>query len=77
MDEKVRDYIVHPRLCDAPSGSHTGWQWKNLIQFGASPRATINLALAARACALLQGREYVTPEDVKCSVRTCCGIGFC
>ena len=38
---------------------------KHFIQFGGSPRATIFLTLAARAWALLQGREYVTPEDVK------------
>jgi MoxR-like ATPase len=38
---------------------------KHFIQFGASPRATIYLTLAARAWALLQGRGYVTPEDVK------------
>jgi MoxR-like ATPase len=35
------------------------------IQNGASPRATINLAIAARASAFLQGRGYVTPQDVK------------
>ena len=38
---------------------------KHFIQFGASPRATIYLTLAAKAWALLQGRGYVTPEDVK------------
>jgi MoxR-like ATPase len=38
---------------------------KHFIQFGASPRATIYLTLAAKAWALLQAREYVTPEDVK------------
>jgi MoxR-like ATPase len=38
---------------------------RHFIQFGASPRATIYLTLAAKAWALLQGREYVTPEDVK------------
>jgi MoxR-like ATPase len=38
---------------------------KHLIQFGASPRATIYLTVAAKAWALLQGRTYVTPEDVK------------
>jgi MoxR-like ATPase len=37
-----------------------GW-----IQYGASPRATIALTLAARAFAFLQGRAYVTPQDVK------------
>ena len=36
-----------------------------LIQFGASPRATIYLTVAAKAWALLQGRDYVVPEDVK------------
>jgi MoxR-like ATPase len=35
------------------------------IQVGASPRATINLTLAARAAAFLDGRGYVTPQDVK------------
>jgi MoxR-like ATPase len=35
------------------------------IQFGASPRATINLTLAAKANAFLRGRAYATPEDVK------------
>jgi MoxR-like ATPase len=35
------------------------------VQCGASPRATINLTLAARASAFLQGRGYVTPQDVK------------
>ena len=38
---------------------------KHFIQFGASPRATIALTLAARAWALLQGRGYVTPQDIK------------
>ena len=35
------------------------------IQFGASPRATISLTLAARAWALIQGRSYVVPQDIK------------
>ena len=38
---------------------------KNLIAFGASPRATINLTLAAKAYAFLNGRGFVTPEDIK------------
>lgn len=38
---------------------------KNLIRAGASPRATINLALASRAAAFMQGRAFVTPQDVK------------
>ncbi|MCH1440498.1 MAG: ATPase, partial [Rubripirellula sp.] len=36
-----------------------------LIEFGASPRATINLTLAAKANAFLDGRSYVTPQDIK------------
>jgi MoxR-like ATPase len=38
---------------------------KPLIEYGASPRASINLCLAARANAFLAGRGYVTPQDVK------------
>ncbi|HQP10463.1 MAG TPA: ATPase, partial [Candidatus Omnitrophota bacterium] len=38
---------------------------KGLIQFGASPRATIYLTVAAKAYAFLQGRGYVTPQDIK------------
>ncbi|HIA23682.1 MAG TPA: ATPase, partial [Candidatus Marinimicrobia bacterium] len=37
----------------------------NLIEYGASPRATINLVLAAKARAFLQHRGYITPEDVR------------
>ena len=38
---------------------------EGLIRYGASPRATINLTLAARAHAFLNGRGYVTPQDIK------------
>jgi MoxR-like ATPase len=38
---------------------------ERLVRIGASPRATINLTLAARACALLEGRDHVTPDDIK------------
>ena len=38
---------------------------KRLVRIGACPRATINLTLAARACALLEGRDHVTPDDLK------------
>ncbi len=51
MDEKLKDYIVDLLA-----------MW---IRYGASPRATIFLSLAARAWAFLQGRTYVTPQDVK------------
>jgi MoxR-like ATPase len=38
---------------------------ENLLEFGASPRATISLAVAAKAKAFLEGRGYVVPQDVK------------
>jgi MoxR-like ATPase len=64
MDEKIEEYILNlvaatrdPRLCNLNIG--------DLIRYGASPRATIFLANAARAGALLAGRGYVTPQDVK------------
>jgi MoxR-like ATPase len=64
VDEKVRDYIVHLVFATRKPEQYK-LDLKHLIQFGASPRATIFLTLAAKAWALLQGRAYVTPEDVK------------
>ncbi len=64
VDEKIRDYIVKVVFATRKPEDYK-LDLKNLIQFGASPRATINLTLAAKAWALLQGREYVVPEDVK------------
>jgi MoxR-like ATPase len=64
MDGKIRDYIValiHSTRNPAPLAPHL----KLLIRCGASPRGTINLALAAKAAAFLEGRNYVTPQDVK------------
>ena len=64
MDEKIEEYIV-----DIVQASRTpreyGLDLEGLIQYGASPRATIYLTLAARGYAFLQGRGYVTPQDVK------------
>jgi MoxR-like ATPase len=64
VDEKVRDYIVHLVFATRKPEQYK-LDIKHFIQFGASPRATIYLTLAAKAWALLQGRGYVTPEDVK------------
>ena len=64
VDEKVRDYIVHVVFATRKPEQYK-LDLKHFIQFGASPRATIYLTVAARAWALLQGRTYVTPEDVK------------
>ncbi|MCJ7830182.1 MAG: MoxR family ATPase [Desulfobacterales bacterium] len=64
MDEKLKDYIVDLVFATRnPTAYHI--DVANYIQFGASPRATIFLSVAARAYAFLQGRAYVTPQDVK------------
>jgi len=64
VDEKVRDYIVHIVFATRNPEKYK-LDLKHLIQFGTSPRATIYLTVAAKAWALLQGRNYVTPEDIK------------
>ena len=64
VDEKVRDYIVHLVFATRTPEKYK-LEVKHFIQYGASPRATIYLTVAAKAWALLQGRSYVTPEDVK------------
>ena len=64
MDSKIEEYIVN--LVEATRNpSAYGLDIAELIRYGASPRATIFLAMASRARALLQGRGYVTPQDVK------------
>jgi MoxR-like ATPase len=64
MDDKLKDYIV-----DLVFATRNPAEYKmeiaDYIQFGASPRATIYLSLAARAYAFMQGRGYVTPQDIK------------
>ena len=64
VDDKVKDYIVD-LVCATRDPDHYNIQVKDFIQLGASPRATINLTLAAKAYAFLKGRGYVTPQDVK------------
>lgn len=64
VDGKVRDYIVDLVMATRDPGSYS-LPLADLIQFGASPRATINLTLAAKANAFLSGRGYVVPGDVK------------
>src|SRR5881396_3767721 len=64
IDDKVKDYIVD-LVCATRDPAHYKIDVKEFIQLGASPRATIALALAAKAYAFLRGRGYVTPQDVK------------
>src|SRR3989339_235150 len=65
IDEKIEEYIVD--IVDATRNPQAYKLdiLKGLIQYGASPRATISLAIVAKAYAFLQGRGYVTPQDVK------------
>ena len=64
MDEKIEDYIVNLVEATRDPAAYK-LEIGGLIRYGASPRATIYLAMAARAHALLEGRGYVTPQDVK------------
>jgi len=64
IDERIKDYIVQLVLATRKPQDFK-LNLKGLIQFGASPRATIFLAQAARAHALIKERGYVTPEDIK------------
>lgn len=65
MDDKVRDYALDVVSATRHPEEYRLKELKPLIEFGASPRASINLCLAARASAFLVGRGYVTPQDVK------------
>ena len=65
MDEKIEHYIVDIVEATRSPEKYSLADLKPLILYGASPRATINLAIASRAHAFLQGRGYVTPQDVK------------
>lgn len=62
MDDVVADYIVDVVHATRPGGANA---LGPLVEFGASPRATIALSQAARAHAFLEARGYVTPDDVK------------
>jgi MoxR-like ATPase len=65
LDEKVENYIVNLVYATRmPDSCGLGFLTP-MISFGCSPRASINLALASKAYAFLQGRAFVTPEDVR------------
>jgi MoxR-like ATPase len=64
MDDRVKDYIVDIVLATRTPKEY-GLDLAPLIAFGASPRATINLTVAAKAHAFVKGRGFATPEDVK------------
>jgi len=65
IDEKIKNYIVDLVFATRDPAGHKLAAQKHLIAYGASPRATIALAQASKAYAFLNGRGYVTPEDIK------------
>jgi MoxR-like ATPase len=65
IDEKIRDYIVDVVYATREPAKYGLREIADFIDYGASPRASIYLNLAARAHAFLRHRGYVTPEDVK------------
>lgn len=65
LDEKVEDYITDIVFATRYPEKHRLEKYKNMISFGASPRASINLALAAKAYAFIKRRGYVLPEDIR------------
>jgi len=64
-DEKVEKYIIDLIFATRNPENYNLDELKDLISFGGSPRASINLNLAARAHAFMEHRAYVTPEDVR------------
>ena len=65
IDEKIESYIVDIVFATRQPGNYGLSNLDGIIAYGASPRASISLALAARANAFIQGRGYVIPEDVR------------
>ena len=64
IDDKIKDYIVDLVIATRDPQKY-GLNLDEFIEYGASPRATIYLAIASKAYAFLKGRGYVTPQDVK------------
>ncbi|MCR4291823.1 MAG: MoxR family ATPase [Candidatus Kuenenia sp.] len=64
IDDKIKDYIIDIVFASREPKTYN-LDLEQFIEYGASPRATINLTLAAKAHAFLKGRGFVTPQDVK------------
>ena len=65
MDEKIEQYIIDLVFATREPAKHKLEQFAKYIEFGASPRGTINLGTAAKAYAFINRRGYVIPEDVR------------
>jgi len=64
IDDKIKDYIIDIIFATREPEKYN-LDIKQLIEYGASPRATISLTTAAKAFAFINGRGYVTPLDIK------------
>lgn len=65
LEDRLKDYILHLVFATREPQSYNLNGLKNLIAYGASPRASLYLAMTSRALAFLQGRGYVLPQDIK------------
>ena len=65
MDEKIENYILNIVFASRNPGKYGLPSYNSMIAYGASPRASINLALASKAYAFIRRRGYVIPEDVR------------
>ncbi len=65
VDDKIKDYVLDLVLATREPGKNGLSDLNALISYGASPRASIYLVVAARAHAFIKGRGFVTPEDIK------------
>jgi MoxR-like ATPase len=65
VDDKIKNYVLNLVLTTRQPGNNGLSDLNSYIAFGASPRAGINLILAARAHAFIKGRGFVTPDDIK------------
>ena len=65
MDEKIEQYIIDIVFATRYPDQYGLAKMKNMISYGGSPRASINLALAAKAYAFMNKRGYVIPDDIK------------
>jgi len=65
LDEKIENYITDIVFASRFPAEYKLKKFENLISYGASPRASINLALASKAYAFIKRRGYVIPEDVR------------
>ncbi len=64
LDDKIKDYIID-LVQETRKGADSTLGLGALLEFGASPRATLGLVLCSRVAAFMDGRAYVTPQDVK------------